>query len=167
MQSTEIWKPIPGWEGLYEASDHGRVRSLPRRVSGGNGSTAIRGGRVLKQAIVGDGYLKVTLSRGPSITNARVHRLILAAFRGAQPPSVHGRHADGDPANNMLTNLSWGTPLENYRDKERLGTNRYALNRGHCSKGHAWDEANTYIAANGTPYCRACRRNSMRKKRDA
>lgn len=165
--SEEEWRDIPGWEHLYQVSDLGRVRSLKREVAGGNGSRAIRGGRVLKPSPT-YAYLHVTLSRDNVRSNHRVHVLVMTTFGGSRRAGMHACHRDGNASNNRADNLYWGTPMENQRDKARHGTDRRALKRGYCAQGHPWTEANTYFSKrNGTPTCRTCRREGMRRGKQA
>lgn len=159
---TEQWKPVVGWEGLYEVSSEGRVRSRRREVAGGGGSRAVRGGRVLNPSPT-NGYLHVTLSNASRRQSKRVHVLVLEAFRGTRPEGFHGCHRDGNASHNALSNLYWGTPTENARDREVHGTSRFALRRGACIHGHTYTAENTYLNRNGTPTCRTCRREGMRK----
>lgn len=160
---SEEWRPVVGWEGLYEVSDAGQVRSLPRRVRGGGGSHAIRGGRVLRQSSDDQGYRTVSLSNSGTHTG-HVHRLVLEAFAGPMPDGLEVRHLDGNPANNARTNLAYGTGAENWADRRRHGTGNWALARGACLHGHPWTEQNTYLGRNGSPTCRTCRREGMRRR---
>lgn len=162
--TAEEWQPVLGWEGLYEVSDLGRVRSVPRRVPGGNGSHASRGGRILAQAADRQGYRKVSLSDRTRRPALPVHRLVLDAFDRPRPDGMQARHLDGDPGNNARANLVWGTGVENWDDRRRHGTASSALARGACPHGQAWTEANTYLGRNGSPRCRTCRRDGMRRK---
>lgn len=126
----EIWKPIPGYEGRYEASDQGRIRSVPRKVRGchWNGAEFQRSvpGRILKPGRYNDsGHLSVVLGRG---TNGRpVHQLVLLTFVGPPPEGMEVCHNDGDPANNALTNLRYDTRRNNILDSYRHGTGRSNL----------------------------------------
>jgi NUMOD4 motif/HNH endonuclease len=115
----EQWLPVPGWESLYEVSDMGQVRSLPRQTVKG-----IRGGQILK-AVIARGrcrYPTVRLSRSGCHENRTVHSLVLAAFAGPCPEGHVSRHGPGGPADARLSNLSYGTPAENSADMARDGT---------------------------------------------
>jgi hypothetical protein len=119
----EVWKPVPGYEGLYEVSDQGRVRSLDRDVT----QTSRRGalytlrkkGKLLRPGRMPSGHLSVALGRGNSQC---VHRLVLLAFVGPAPDKHECCHNNGNPADNRLENLRWGTRSENIKDAIRHGT---------------------------------------------
>lgn len=127
-ESAERWAPVPGFEGAYEVSDHGRVRSVDRvtvyqRVRRGRLAEVTRRhrGHLLSPGTVKSGHQLVVLGRG----NSRlVHALVLMAFVGPRPPGADSLHWDGDPANNRLANLRWGTRAENVADALRHGTHR-------------------------------------------
>lgn len=102
-----------GWEGFYEVSNLGRVRSLPRQTSVG-----VRGGAVLRP-IERAGYHRVRLraTAGGRSGLRPVHTLVLEAFVGPRPPGAHACHRNDIPHDNRLQNLRWGSPRENYQDK--------------------------------------------------
>lgn len=106
----EEWRSISGYEGLYEVSDLGRVRSLPR---------ATTKGRVLKPYISKhNGYCYVTLSKNNNRASKRVHTLIMSAFNPIDKKPGYDKnhtinHKDGDKTNNRLSNLEWLTQSEN------------------------------------------------------
>ena len=149
----ERWKTVATWEGYYEVSDLGRARSLPRLSSDGKQLK----GRILRPRILPKtGYHRVCFSRAGQHYDMYIHRLVLEAFVGPCPDGLEARHWDGDPANNRLGNLFWGTHSENQQDTLRYGRNPRA-NRTHCPQGHPYDEENTYIVP-GTTHrqCKAC-----------
>jgi hypothetical protein len=119
---SEHWKPIPGYEGLYEVSDLGRVRSLDRITTDKHGCKAVRSGRVLKPAPVQKGYLQVVLCRDGKMSPQRVHTLVAQAFHGPRPDGCEVAHDDGDKLNNTALNLVYKTPKANCADKLRHGT---------------------------------------------
>ena len=98
----EIWKEIPGYEGLYQASNLGRIRSFKYNKV-----------RVLKQGKIKDGYYMVNLYRNNVKKNSLVHRLVWLAFNGAIPEGLQINHRDEDKANNALLNLELVTPSQN------------------------------------------------------
>lgn len=116
----EVWKDIPGYEGRYQASTHGRIRSLPRsefRKSGHGSYTHWNyKGRVLSTRPKESGHLNVSLGAN---NTKKVHRLVLETFVGPCPAGLECLHADGNPANNRLDNLRWGTRIDNRADMRR------------------------------------------------
>lgn len=161
---TEQWLAVPGWEGYYEVSDLGRVRSVLRTLTGSSGITRTYKGRMLRPKVDAGGYRVVCLTRGGITRSYSVHRLVAQTFLGPCPPGHEVRHLDGDPANAVLKNLSYGTSSENARDKLRHGTHNNAR-KTHCPQGHRFDEANTYVVPTSVGVsrkCRACRRASVR-----
>lgn len=123
MQSThESWKPIAGWEGFYEVSDHGRVRSVDREVRGADGRTQKWRGRILVHNVMPKGYRAVSFSRPGKRGRDYVHRLVMAAFVGPCPPGMEVCHRNGDPGDNRHSNLRYGTFSSNNMDKVGHGT---------------------------------------------
>ena len=124
---AEIWAPIAGFEGLYEVSSEGRVRSLPRLSSGrskiGNPVVRSLGGRVLAAHPAGKGYLSVCLSKDGNVTQVYVHRCVALAFLGHIPHGMEVCHRDGLKTNNRVSNLRYDTPVGNNADKRLHGTN--------------------------------------------
>lgn len=117
---TEVWKDIPGYEGKYQASNLGRIRSLNRRVNIGHGATRLLQGRVLKPAgQKTDPHLSVVL--GHRAAGSTVHSLVARTFHGPCPPGQEVRHLDGNPLNNRADNLAYGSRTENILDVYRVG----------------------------------------------
>jgi len=127
----EKWADIIGYEGLYQVSSLGRVRSLDRRVLCRRGDykryKSTRAGSVLSPGVASNDYLTVSLSSGGEQKTRTVHSLVLESFVGNRPSKRHEcRHLDGDRTNNKLNNLSWGTPEENGEDRKRHMAERAA-----------------------------------------
>lgn len=163
--AEEEWRTIPGYEGAYEVSDHGRVRSLDRVIPGRWGPH-IRRGRILRQHIDKDGYARVRPSVDGVAQGHPVHRLILLAFVGIPEDGVDvALHRDGDPSNNTLANLAWGTHSDNAFDAVRHGTHRQTK-KTHCPVGHEYTAANTQVQ-NGCRRCRTCKRARDRRAKAA
>lgn len=75
---------------------------------------------ILRPGKMVGGYLFVNLYQAAKVkTPVTVHRLVLEAFVGPRPDGMECRHLDGDPANNRLANLAWGSPVENASDRKR------------------------------------------------
>jgi hypothetical protein len=157
----EQWRPVVDWEGLYEVSNLGRVRSLPRTTTSG---------RVLIPMTQPNGYLFVGLYDYQRRAGRLVHRLVGEAFIGPKPRGMVTRHLDGDQTNNRLTNLEYSTQSVNIRDMEQHGTNPQ-LNKTHCPRGHEYTPENTYTSPGRgrERRCRECGTAARRRRtiRDA
>ena len=101
----EIWRNIPGYEGLYQASSLGNIKSLYRFVKCVHGGRRSVPERILKPGrFCKAGHVSVTLGKG---TNGKpVHQLIALTFIGPRPKGADTRHLNGDPTNNRLDNLA-------------------------------------------------------------
>lgn len=154
--SAETWLPVPGYEGRYEVSDAGRVRSLTRRDARG----CARPGRVLKGSINSRrGHVSINLFQANSRERWMVHALVALAFLGPRPSGQEVCHGDGNPANNNLSNLRYDTHSANALDSVRHGTHANAA-RTHCVHGHEFTMENTYVYR-GKRHCRPC--NAIRQ----
>lgn len=153
--SVEEWRPIPGYEGIYEASNLGRVRGLDRIDAAGRRWK----GRIRVQSTDAQGRKRVNLSRDGSKKLTQVHRLVMLAFVGAPPEGHEVCHNDGDPANNRLDNLRWDTKRANNLDAVHHGTNHQTAKTA-CPLGHTLEEPNLRRSslANGRRACLACHR---------
>lgn len=149
-QPLEQWRPVPGYPG-YEVSDLGRVMSYRRSRP-----------KVLRQGVHPKGYLRVGLY-GESRDGARyryspntltVHQLVMQAFVGPCPDGMEIRHLDGDPTNNALSNLRYGTHAENVADSIEHGTHTSLTPR--CLLGHRLRGDNLIYDESGVAWCRTC-----------
>lgn len=110
--TTERWIPVPGYQGLYEVSDLGRVRNVTPRYGDG----------VLRGTVDQDGYLHVRLSKNGGNRRFRVHRVVCTAFHGCPPPKHECGHKNGKRQDNKADNLYWITRSQNTLDSVRHGT---------------------------------------------
>lgn len=110
---NEIWKDIPNYEGIYQASNMGRVKSLKRFRKGKNGSLVTIKERILKPKLTHRGYYQVDLWKQSIRKHYKVHRLVWEAFNGSIPENIQVNHLDERPINNALSNLNLMTPKEN------------------------------------------------------
>lgn len=164
MQSTERWLPVPGWEGMYEVSDFGRVRTLGREVVEKNGKSRYTKPRIMRGGPNVYGYPQVALTRTQGDRRVSVvHQLVLEAFVGPRPDGMVACHYDDDRTNNHLSNLRWGTVSENADDAVRNGLHFWSR-RTHCAKGHEYTPENIYVLP-GERYriCRECDRAKRRR----
>lgn len=157
------WRAITGYEGIYEVSHVGDVRSLDRVVEYRTGRRVPKKGVVLRSATAIDGHLKVSLSRDNQATTRLVHQLVAEAFIGPRPAGMEVRHLNGIAADNRAANLQYGTHAENVRDRNEHGTCPQLL-RTECPQGHPYNEANTYRkpSSPGRRHCLTCRREGDR-----
>jgi len=112
----ETWRPIPGYDGAYEVSDLGRVRSY--RLYHGTSQRLLSPG-------LSHGYLQVTLIRDGKRSIRRVHQLVMLAFVGPRPAGQEVRHGPLGKLDNRLISLCYGTRTENIADRVRDGGQRY------------------------------------------
>lgn len=109
--SKEIWKDIEGYEGLYQVSNLGRVKSNLRK------------GKILKSNSTYDGYYNVTLSKNGKLKTYRIHRLVCIAFLDNPLNKSEVNHIDGNKKNNNIENLEWCTRSENAEHAHKTGLN--------------------------------------------
>ena len=114
---TDELRDIPGYPG-YAVTLDGRVWSKPRKDSRG----CKQGGFWMKSGIRPDGHLDVHLRVAGRYRIRKVHRLVLEAFVGPCPAGMECRHLNGNPSDNRVENLAWGTRSENCQDAIRQGT---------------------------------------------
>ncbi len=121
----EVWQDIPGYEGRYQASTMGRIKSIPHRVRGKNPYTGEPFYRMIRETILKPGryckagHLSVVLGRGTA--GKPVHQLVMRTFVGDPPNGMEVLHNNGNPLDNRLTNLRYGTRTENILDVYQQG----------------------------------------------
>lgn len=155
----EVWRPVVGYEGAYEVSNLGRVRSLDRWIERVTGARQRLRGRIL--SIQFDGrYESVRLKLGGAGRTVRVHQLVTEAFIGPRPDGMEVCHDDGDPRNNRVDNLRYDTHAANSQDRIKHGTQaRRADSAVRCYRGHEYQsEADYYINSAGVVKCLICDR---------
>jgi len=112
----ETWVSVAGYEGIYEVSDLGRVRSVDRvSMSSLRESQAIKG-RLLKAGIAGTGYLTVSLCKEGKPRTHTVHELVARAFIGPRPEGADIDHIDSSRRNNLPSNLRYASHEANMRN---------------------------------------------------
>ena len=161
LSMEEIWKPIRGWEGIYEISNKARVRSLPRVVPRGNGSGPLQvKGQMLNPKING-GYYKVTLysPRKEKTVHGLMGEHWIPKPDSEEPLMIcHGIRGSLD---NQLDNLRWGTSSDNNKDIVRDGDHHEAR-KTHGDCGHVLKEPNlinSRVTTYGHRACKACKRS--------
>lgn len=113
----EVWKPIVNYEGLYEISNFGRVKSVLRKVlhpSLVNGAKYKTIPEKIRKPNIMKGYHCIGLVKDGNVKIYRIHRLVIEHFGERQPSEEYQvNHIDGDKSNNRIDNLEWVTPREN------------------------------------------------------
>ena len=160
--SDEKWLPIPGFEGYYEASDQGRIRSLDRTVSRTSHSPMKLRGKVLSHQLrKNTGYYVVALSKDGKPRNWYVHRLVLMAFVGLPQDGQEACHENDIRTDNRLENLRWDSHSGNMLDAVRRGRHvNPNSGKTHCKRGHQL----TYEPRQDRRVCYPCRRLNERRR---
>ena len=134
----EIWKDIPGYEGLYQVSNFGKVRSLKRTIKyngkGKGSGTRIYESIELKQCLNTVGYYQVSLSVNNCRKRYMVHRLVASAFCNHPIGKDYVNHMDGNYLNNKSENLEWVSNRENVRHAIVKGLHRIYGEESHRAK---------------------------------
>ena len=147
---NEEWRDVPGYEGRYQVSDQGRVRSLDCRVRiviHGVETTRRSPGRMLKPGGSGSlGHVTVAVGKGNSIP---VHTLVMLAFVGPRPKGMDVAHNNGTPGDNRLCNLRYATRQHNNQDIVYHGRRRLTVEQIQRirAEGNSFRGANKTLAA--------------------
>ena len=119
----EKWLDIEGYNGVYQVSDKGNVRSIARTCMQSNGTRLKLKGKTLAPGRVGKyGHLSVALCKPGKQESRYVHSLVVEAFIGSRPEGMEVRHGSNGTSDNSLANLSYGTSKDNALDMRRDGT---------------------------------------------
>jgi hypothetical protein len=157
--TSQVWKSIVGYEGAYEVSNFGEVRSLDRYVDGKLGSQRKIKGKLLKIKIRNHRekkYRYVILShKNKSPWTIDVHRLVAMHFLDDYDENLVVRHGINGIEDNSVHNLEMGTHSENMQDKLRDGTN-FNHNKNECIRGHEFNDLNSRVSPSGKRVCRLC-----------
>lgn len=137
----EIWKSVPGYEGFYEVSNFGQVRSIDRITLRKDGTPYQKmPGKIFKPGIDKINRKHVDFYVMGKRHCFYVHYLVLLAFVGPRPEGMDCCHNDGNPLNNHIDNLRYDTRSGNLQDKVQHGTH----NRGEKSPVHKLTEEQVY-----------------------
>ena len=125
----ELWQPIKGYEGLYEVSDQGRVRSLERKAQTYQGFRRVRG-RILKGQKIPGGYLTVMLYKNNETERLYIHRLVATAFCSNPLAFSYALHGNDIKTDNRASNLRWGTHQQNVDEAVERGRHTHGESVG-------------------------------------
>lgn len=148
----EVWKDIKNYEGLYQVSDLGNVRSLDHYASNGK-KNILYLGKNLKGTLDGKKqYLQVTLSKNDINKKALIHRLVAEAFIPNEDNKREVNHINGIKTDNRLNNLEWVTSKEN---------KRHAINLGLYNKIYGAKKGSPKIFINGLSISEIAKRENI------
>lgn len=134
MDKLEVWKPIKDYEGIYEISNLGRLKSLSRTIRMNNGKQRNLKTKILKPISLGN-YQGFQLTNDSGSKKFYTHRLVCAAFIGEpEGDCITVNHKDGDKYNNVLSNLEWTSYSDNLKHSYETGLNKNTGERSHYSK---------------------------------
>lgn len=122
---TERWKDIQGYEGLYQVSSFGRIKSLAREILIKNGYTRHQEERFPALHPNTHGYLTIGLYKNAKRKHRTVHRLVAEAFLTREIGSLEVNHKDGDKLNNRVENLEWCSGSDNLSHAFIHGLSKY------------------------------------------
>lgn len=122
----EEWRDIKGYEGVYQVSNLGNVKSLDRVMHTKNNGIRKVKGKVLKPHVETLGYLSVALAMNGTRVFARIHRLVAEAFISNEQKKSEVNHKDGNKSNNTVSNLEYATHSENMQHAVRSGLKKRA-----------------------------------------
>lgn len=115
----EIWKDVKGYEGLYQVSNLGRVKSI--QYFNHKNNKAYTRNRLLKPIINEKGYARVDLFKNKKSKRVRIHRLVAETFIPNMYNLPEINHIDGNKQNNCIDNLEWCTHKHNMKEAYKLG----------------------------------------------
>ncbi len=129
---NEIWKPVKGYESMYEVSNYGRCRSLDRQVNSKHGTRTVYG-QILRPDLSNNGYLRYSFSRSQNRCKISAHRLVAKHFIPNPENKPQVNHIDSDKTNNHVDNLEWVTMSENMKHdyKHNSRTSPYVKGEKH------------------------------------
>ena len=124
----ELWKDIKDYEGFYQVSNLGRVKSLSRSIYDSRGYMIYRKGKIKKPSVDKNGYPQIGLCKNGTVITRKIHRLVAETFIPNPENKPEINHKDEDKLNNCVDNLEWVTEKENvnygYGAKRRAESNR-------------------------------------------
>jgi hypothetical protein len=122
---NEIWKSIKDYEGIYEVSNLGNIKSIERLLPHFCGGKRILKERILKIKTNKYGYCSVCLSKNNNCKSFLLHRLVIDSFIKNDENKPQVNHIDGNKSNNNINNLEWVSAKENYFHSVKIGLRKH------------------------------------------
>jgi hypothetical protein len=141
MEYKEIFMDVIGYEGLYQVSNLGRVKGLPKQVKMPNGSLKFYTEYIKKSCISKTGYERMTLNKNGVRRNHTIHKLVYDSFIGIKIKKHQINHIDGNKLNNKINNLEYITASENIKHAFRIGLKKSFLGNTHANSKISRDVA--------------------------
>ena len=147
--NDEIWKDARGFEGIYQVSNLGRIRSVDRYVNSGlkNVKTFLHKGKILKQQQNRCGYLLIRGKKDNKKINILLHQIVAETFISNPENKPEVNHIDGNKQNNCVSNLEWVTYSENLKHAFRTGLkkSKYGKDHHNIRLVNQYDKDNNFI----------------------
>lgn len=167
-EQSEIWKDITGYEGLYQVSNLGRVRSLTRKVSViGKKNSRVFIGKIKKDVREKkNGYLVVSLFRNGKSKRFFIHRVVANAFLSNPNDLPQVNHKDEDKTNNKVSNLEWcdakyntnyGSCIEKRIAPQRKRISQYTINGTYVQSFASMADVERMFGFNHSAICMCCK----------
>lgn len=141
---NEVWRDIWSFEGSYQVSNFGNVRSLDRYIYHPRMGKIFRKGKMLKQSYASKGYKQVCLNDNGRTTTFRVHRLVAMMFIENPDNLETVNHIDGNKENNHVSNLEWCSVADNLRHASVNGLMNHSSLTGSMNVNSVLDEGKVY-----------------------
>lgn len=147
--TEEKWRPVIGYENIYDVSSIGRIRSISKPLKRKKRDRILIHNRILKPSVHPCGYRQVVLSKNKKQKTLRVHRIVAMAFIQNENNLPFVNHKDGNTGNNIVENLEWCTPKENtlhsYRELGRIPIHGETHNKAKLSNKDVIEIRRKYV----------------------
>lgn len=159
----EIWKDIKGYEGYYQVSNTGKIKTLEHNIIRHNGKRLTIKEKILNGSKDTKGYLQVELKKDGKRNIKFIHRLVAETFIENPNNKLQVNHINGDKSNNGIDNLEWVTCSENIHHAWKNGLNKPIKGEAHGNHKLTDDEVR-YIKEHYKPYDRKYGINALARK---
>ena len=153
----EIWKPVKDYEGLYEVSNNGNVRSVDRMVKHSKGGLRLYKGRLMKPYLNSDGYRMVKISKNGVGKIKRVNRIVAETFIPNPYNLATVNHKDENKLNDSVENLEWMSLSDNIRYSCCKSINQLTINDEFIRTWESASDVNKELNFNTSNILRCCK----------